>query len=373
MKIATVVGARPQFIKSALVSKKLRAEGCNEMIIHTGQHYDDNMSSVFFEEMEIPKPDYNLGVGSGLHGYQTGKMMISLEELFVKQKPDMVIVYGDTNSTLAAALVACKLQIPLAHIESGLRSYNRTMPEEHNRVLTDHCSDLHFCPTITAVENLKKEGITNNVHHVGDTMYDATLFFYKLAKKHSNIIEKLSLVPGNYFLATIHRPSNTDQPRNLGNIFEALAALNKKVIFPVHPRTEKRLIEFSLYEKLVSYKNIKLIKPLGYLDMLVLEKNAQIIITDSGGIQKEAFFFGVPCITVRKETEWIETVVDGWNVLVGTDHHKIVKMAESHKWPTEKPKLVYGEGNASALIVNVLFEFFNAFVKLRSYPGLMDA
>jgi UDP-GlcNAc3NAcA epimerase len=355
MKIATIVGARPQFIKAAPVSKLIREDsGTAEFLIHTGQHYDRNMSDIFFREMGIPEPDVNIGIGSGSHGRQTGEMLIQIEDILIKEKPDKVLVYGDTNSTLAGSLAACKLHIPVAHVESGLRSFNRAMPEEHNRVVADHCSDILFCPTRTAVSNLAHEGISQGVHLVGDTMLDAVRQFSKIGEKKSTILKTLNLYPKEYVLATVHRPYNTDNPENLFNIFKAFQQLERTVIIPVHPRTRLKLRELG-GEHVVEHQsnNLKLIDPVGYIDMLVLEKNAHMIMTDSGGIQKEAYFFAVPCITLRPETEWIETVGSGWNVLVGANPDKIARAAASTSWPSEIENL-FGDGDAAAKIVPLL-------------------
>ncbi len=313
MKVLTIVGARPQFIKAAPVSKALRQVGCAEFVVHTGQHYDREMSQLFFEELGIPEADVNLGVGSGPHGSQTARMLSGIEEVLLNQRPDRVLVYGDTNSTLAGALAAVKLGIPLAHVEAGLRSFNKQMPEEHNRVLADHCADLLFCPTQTAVDNLGREGITKGVHLVGDTMYDSVLQFSPLAKRNSKILETLGLTSGSYLLATVHRAYNTDDPDCLRAIFRGLmtAAHQLPVVVPLHPRTRAALRRERLYEK--ARELLLLIEPVGYLDMLMLEKNARLIATDSGGVQKEAYFYRVPCVTLRAETEWLELVESGWN------------------------------------------------------------
>jgi UDP-GlcNAc3NAcA epimerase len=320
-------------------------------LVHTGQHYDDDMSAIFFRDLELPEPDYNLGVGSGPHGWQTGQMLIRLEEVMQKERPDWVLVYGDTNSTLAGALAACKLRIPLAHVEAGVRSFNREMPEEHNRVLTDHCSDLLFCPTQTAVDNLMREGIRNGVHLVGDTMYDAVLQFAEIARQRSMILQYLGLKPKSYLLATVHRPYNTDNPENLRNILAAFAEIEEPIIFPVHPRTRHKINELNLLNS--KSDNLKLINPVGYLDMLLLEKNARMILTDSGGMQKEAYFFGVPCVTLRPETEWIETVEMGWNILVGASRNKILEAVRNFR-PTGNHPSFFGDGNASLKIVDIL-------------------
>ena len=363
MKIITIVGARPQFIKAAPVSKAIRNHNekekdprITEVLVHTGQHYDHGMSQIFFDELDISEPDLNLGVGSGNHGWQTGQMLVRIEEVLLEEKPDFVVVYGDTNSTLAGALAAVKLHIPVAHVEAGLRSFNREMPEEHNRVVADHCSDLLFCPTQTAVDNLAREGITNGVHLVGDTMYDAVLQFSSIARKHSNILEDLALEPKTYLLTTIHRPYNTDNQDNLRNIFQAFAEIGEAIVFPAHPRTTKKIDALkSAFAQEVVPGNTKMIDPVGYLDMLVLEENARLILTDSGGMQKEAYFFGVPCITLRPETEWVETVEAGWNVVAGADTSAIVDGYHKaiNSPPTNRPNL-YGDGRASERIVSRL-------------------
>ena len=358
MKILTIVGARPQFIKAAPVSQAIRNAGHTEFLVHTGQHYDYGMSQVFFDELRIPQPDANLAIGSGAHGQQTGQMLMRLEQVIQEERPDCVLVYGDTNSTLAGALAAVKLQVPVAHVEAGLRSFNRSMPEEHNRVLVDHCADLLFCPTQTAVNLLTTEGITHGVHLVGDTMYDAVLQFVELARRQSTILATLDLEPKHYLLATVHRPYNTDEPENLQHILQAFLSLDEPVIFPVHPRTRKKISELGLgipsFTGARQVNNLHLIEPIGYLDMLMLEQNARLILTDSGGIQKEAFFFAVPCITLRPETEWVETVETGWNVLVDADPAKIVNAVLSQGWPTGTPPTVFGDGQASERIVEIL-------------------
>lgn len=348
MKIVTIVGARPQFIKAAAVSNIIRKEH-EEILIHTGQHYDENMSKVFFEELNIPKPDYNLGVGSGNHGHQTGEMLIKLEEIYLEEKPDLVLVYGDTNSTLAGALCASKLLIPVAHVEAGLRSFNMTMPEEQNRILTDHISKLLFVPTETALVNLKNEGIHNGVYNIGDVMYDAVLHFKKMAQNNTDILERLKLGKDEYILATIHRAENTNDISKLENIITALNECGKKVVLPLHPRTKKYMSDYGL-----SFNdNIKVIEPIGYLEMISLEANAEKIVTDSGGVQKEAYFMGKPCITMREETEWIETVNCGWNTIVGTDKDKILNAVNKFK-PSGERKNIFGDGNAAQKILELI-------------------
>ncbi len=348
MKILTIIGARPQFIKAAAVSHVLRQKNM-EVMVHTGQHYDYLMSDVFFNELEIPKPDHNLQVGSAKHAGQTGEMLIRLEPIFEQEKPDFVLVYGDTNSTLAGALVASKLQIPVAHVEAGLRSFNREMPEEINRILTDHISELLFCPSQQGADNLKLEGITNGVHVVGDVMYDAILKYIALAEKKSDIVRSLNLEEGKYLLATVHRAANVDDPKRLFDILETLSMTGETVVFPSHPRTLKAIksADFSLG------KNIQLIEPVGYLDMLWLEKNARMILTDSGGVQKEAYWLGVPCVTLRNETEWVETAQAGWNIVAGVERSKILSAVRNFPVPVSRPAL-FGNGDASQQIVHHL-------------------
>jgi UDP-GlcNAc3NAcA epimerase len=350
MKIVSVVGARPQFIKSAPVSLAIKEAGFHEYLVHTGQHYDYGMSKVFFDELGLQEPSINLGVGSGTHAQQTGQMMIGIESVLMAQKPDVVLVYGDTNSTLAGALAAVKLQIKIAHIEAGLRSFNRKMPEEYNRIITDHSSDLLFCPTQTAVDNLAHEGIYDGVHLVGDTMYDAVLKFSSIAMVSSKILQSLRLNSGEYLLATIHRSYNTDNIEALKAIIFAFSKVKATIVFPIHPRTRIAIAT----AKLSVNSNVKLIDPVGYLDMLMLEKNARIILTDSGGIQKEAYFFKVPCLTLRVETEWVETVISGWNRLVGCEPSTIIHGITASDWPTEEPAPVFGDGRASEIIVQLL-------------------
>ncbi len=352
MKIVSVLGARPQFIKSAPVSKALHQAGHTEYILHTGQHYDYGMSAVFFEQMDLQEPTINLNVGSGSHAGQTSQMLTGIESFLISRQPDVVLVYGDTNSTLAGALAAVKLYMKTAHIEAGLRSHNRQMPEEHNRVLADHCADLLFCPTQTAVDNLTHEGLCQGVHLVGDTMYDAVLQFTSIAAQFSHILADLALCPQRYLLLTIHRAYNTDTPEVLASILSAFRPLQGSVIFPVHPRTMRVIQDF----KIDVPSCVRLIDPVGYLDMLVLEQNAARILTDSGGVQKEAYFYKVPCLTLRPETEWVETVNTGWNLLVGTDPAKISSGLDRQISPDLPHPQLFGDGHASEKIVDYLCE-----------------
>lgn len=350
MKIMTVIGARPQFIKAAAVSRKLR-ENDEEILVHTGQHYDKNMSEVFFSELEIPQPDYNLSIGSGGHGYQTGNMLIKIEEILLKEKPDCMLIYGDTNSTIAGALAASKLLIPVAHIEAGLRSFNMSMPEEQNRILTDHISKYLFAPTQTAVDNLEKESVVGEVFNVGDVMYDAVLHFGEMAEKKTDIVERLGLEKNGYILATIHRAENTNDINRMTSITQALTESGKNIVLPLHPRTRKYMADYGL----TFGDNIKIIEPVGYLEMLMLEKNSEKIVTDSGGVQKEAFFLGKPCITLRDETEWVETVENGWNTIVGCNKEKILSAIKNFMPNTERINH-FGDGNAAQQIVDILNE-----------------
>ena len=330
-KIITIIGARPQFIKAAMVSRALNGK-FDEVIVHTGQHYDKNMSDIFFEQLSIPKPKYNLGVGSGSHGKQTGEMLIKIEEVLLNEKPNYVMVYGDTNSTVAGALAASKLLIPVIHVEAGLRSYNMKMPEEQNRVLTDHISSVLICPTDVAVENLKKEGITNNVFQTGDVMCDSVLYYSNLADSKFKGENQLELKPiydkkdvKEWYLTTIHRAENTVDDKNISNILETFEKLDKMVIFPVHPRIRKIIDNLNEKNK---YKNIYFIEPVDYLTMLYLTKNACKVVTDSGGLQKECYILDTPCITIREQTEWVETLKHGYNILsspeVNESYKKIV-------------------------------------------------
>lgn len=348
MKIITILGARPQFIKAAAVSNKFKAH-FEEKLVHTGQHYDANMSDVFFEELGIPKPAVQLTVGSGNHGAQTGAMLAEIEAVLLHEKPDFVMVYGDTNSTLAGALAASKLLIPVIHVEAGLRSFNKAMPEEQNRILTDHLSDILFVPTQTAVENLKKEGITKGVYNVGDVMYDGILHFTQRATDKSQILTQLSLRENEFLLCTIHRAENTNDPQRLRAICNALTTSKETIVLPLHPRTQKYLADYGI----VLGDNVKVIEPIGYLDMVRLESAAKKIVTDSGGVQKEAFFLAKPCITMRDETEWVETVENGWNVIVGADENNIREAILNFN-PTTERKRYFGDGNATRQMIAVL-------------------
>jgi len=351
MKIINVVGARPQFIKAAMVSRAIRPY-CQEILIHTGQHYDENMSTVFFDELGLPIPDIYLGVGSDSHARQTGRMMSGIEDILLGERPDWVTVYGDTNSTLAGALSAAKLHIPVAHIEAGLRSYRKNMPEEINRVLVDHMSSALFCPAQQAVNNLAKEGITEGVYLVGDVMADALQYFIQFATTRSTILTDLDLVPGNYALATIHRAANTDDPKRLASILDALGDIDFPVVFPAHPRTQQ-VIES---QRIPLNHNLRMVLPVSYLAMLQLEANADCILTDSGGVQKEAYWLGVRCITLREETEWIETVSYDWNRLVGIDRTAILDAVHNWRPAGERPDF-YGDGHAADKIKELLLNF----------------
>ena len=351
MRFASIVGARPQFVKVAVVSRALRQQH-EELIIHTGQHYDYNMSAQFFDELDIPAPDYHLEVGSGPHGAQTGCMLEAIEEVLMKEPFDAVIVYGDTNSTLAGALAAAKLHIPVAHVEAGLRSFDQAMPEEINRVLSDHLSCRLYCPTKAACRNLNREGITRGVELVGDVMYDLLLLVQpELALRTERLLQTFHLAPQSYSLVTVHRAANADNPEAMRSIADGLNRLEMPVIFPVHPRTRARLEHYAITWE----KHIHLIEPVGYLDMMALGRTAYRILTDSGGLQKEAFLLGVPCVTLREETEWVETVEAGWNVLVGTRWQDIVKAVGR---PNPEPSLhnPFGEGDAALRIAHSLFE-----------------
>ena len=358
MKIATVVGARPQFIKAAVVSRALREAGTfDELMIHTGQHYDQNMSDVFFEELDMPRPQRNLRVGSGRHGRQTGRMLEAIERVLLKERPEWCIVYGDTNSTLAGALAAAKLHVPVAHVEAGLRSFDRRMPEEINRILTDHTSDLLFAPTREASRNLEREGVPGaQIHVVGDVMYDAALFYGGRAEEQSQLIQQLGLSSKQYILATLHRAENTDDLQRLRVIVEGLTAIAREfpVVLPVHPRTRKVLTEIGFLGEVS--RGIRLVEPLGYLDMMMLEKHAKLIATDSGGVQKEAFFHGVPCVTFRGSTEWVELLELGWNRLVPPLSVALIEsgLRDALRSSPDCKENPYGDGHAAEHIVQIL-------------------
>ena len=352
-KIITVVGARPQFVKAATLSRQFKLLGVEELIIHTGQHFDANMSEVFFDEMEIPKPAYNLDIHGLTHGAMTGRMLEGIEEILIKEKPDGVLVYGDTNSTLAGALAASKLHIPVIHVEAGLRSYNMEMPEEINRILTDRISNLLFCPTDTAVNNLKNEGFSTmpiQIFKSGDVMQDAALYYAEKAELKSDIIKTIN--QPKFVLGTIHRQENTDSIEKLSNIVAGLNEINRQipVVVPIHPRTRNILKQQNIIPE------FKMIEPVGYFDMIMLLKNSELVITDSGGVQKEAFFFGKHCITLREQTEWVELVENGFNILVGSDSKKLFDAFESFK--TKKTDFsvdLYGNGHAAERIAEIIF------------------
>lgn len=351
MRIVTIVGARPQFVKAAVVSRALACVGTvREVIVHTGQHYDANMSAVFFQELSIPEPDHHLGIGGGLHGAMTGRQLEAIEQVIVSERPDWVLVYGDTNSTLAGALAAAKLNVPVAHVEAGLRSFNRRMPEEINRVLTDHVAALLLTPSATADRNLAKEGIAGPaVVNVGDVMFDATLYYGPRANRPAGMDEHPS---DDFVLATIHRAENTDSPERLKGILQGLAESEREVILPLHPRTRAKLAEISLDLP----ERIRAIDPVGYLEMLWLEKNCAAIVTDSGGVQKEAYFHGKRCVTVRDETEWVELVELGVNSLVGCDPARVADAIRSAMQPFTVDRSIYGTGDAGSRIAASLLD-----------------
>jgi UDP-GlcNAc3NAcA epimerase len=355
LKVLTIVGARPQFVKAATVSRAIRLiPEITEILVHTGQHYDTNMSEIFFSELDIPKANYYLGIGSGTHGMQTGRMIESIEQVLLKEQPHWVLVYGDTNSTLAGAIAASKLHIPVAHVEAGLRSFNRKMPEEINRVLTDHISNLMFAPTEIAVKNLTFEGLSrDDIHLVGDVMYDAALYYAnKVDNSKGETLENLGLKSKQYSIVTIHRAENTD------NLLHLDVSQDTTIVVPLHPRTQKALEHAGLLDEVSQH--LKLIQPVGYLDMIVLEKNARLIITDSGGVQKEAFFYQVPCLTLRTETEWVELVELGWNQLLEPTSRQAIKSgfqnAISAKKSQEESPQIYGDGQAALKILNILMQ-----------------
>ena len=355
MKIASIVGARPQFIKLAPFSREIRKRN-REVLIDTGQHYDAEMAGNFFSEFKIPKPDHALGIGSADHGEQTGKMLIALEKVLIAEQPALAVVFGDTNSTLAGALAAAKLNIPVAHVEAGLRSFDTSMPEELNRVLTDHLSKLLFCPTDVSKDNLKREGITEGVHVVGDVMVDALDESRKAAEKHSKVLEHFNLKKGEYQFLTVHRPSNTDVKRNLEGILKAVGDSGVTTVFSVHPRTAKLLEDYGLGKTIP--KNVITTKPLGHMDAIWLVSNAARVLTDSGGLQKEAYLLGTPCITLRDNTEWVETINAKWNVLVGADAKKIHDAITKFQPPSYRPK-IFGPSGASERIAKIIDSFLS--------------
>jgi UDP-GlcNAc3NAcA epimerase len=353
VKVLTVVGARPQFIKAAAVSRALAGtDGVHELIVHTGQHHDHNMSEVFFEELGVPDPAHHLGISGGTHGAMTGRMLEGLERVISDERPDWVLVYGDTNSTIAGALAAVKLHVPVAHVEAGLRSFNLRMPEEVNRIVTDQISSLLLCPSETAIRNLASEGRTKDAHLVGDVMYDVSLAFARIAARDSDVLRRLGLKEGSYALATVHRAENTDDPVRLHAILHGLAAVaaDVPVVLPLHPRTRRAMEALGCEHEL---GKVRVTEPMSFLDMVQLERHATAIFTDSGGVQKEAYFYGVPCVTMRGETEWVETVQLGWNRLVGADRDAIVAAFRQLARPPERPD-VYGNGRAAEHIARLL-------------------
>ena len=371
MKLVTIIGARPQIIKAAALSRAIRshyADQIQEVIVHTGQHYDDNMSQVFFDELEIPQPNYNLHVGSASHGVQTARMIEGIEALLMKEQPDFIVLYGDTNSTLAGTVAAAKIHVPIVHIEAGLRSFNKSMPEEINRIVCDHCSTLLFSPTLAGLENLRREGfpIDNDgpytidnpkVYHCGDIMYDNSLHFAHIAEQKTDIIQRLALTDKPFILATIHRDSNTDHPERLSAIFKALIQLSKEchIVLPLHPRTAKFMksnLDKSLQKQISSCLNIQIIPPVSFLEMIALERHAQLVVTDSGGVQKEAYFFQKPCIILRPETEWVEIVETGNAILADADENRIMQAWQHFKGnpPTVFPE-IFGDGHAAEFML----------------------
>jgi len=376
MKIVTVIGARPQIIKAAALSRAIKSHyssEIHEVIVHTGQHYDENMSQVFFDELQIPRPDYNLHVGSASHGVQTARMTEGIEDILIKERPDFIVLYGDTNSTLAGAVAAAKIHVPIVHIEAGLRSFNKAMPEEINRIVCDHCSTLLFTPTKAGLENLKREGFPMDkvgpytidnpkVYHCGDIMYDNSLHFAEIAEAKTHIISELGIQGQSFVLATIHRDSNTDQPERLNAIFSALIRIADKtpIVLPLHPRTNKLLktnLKSEFQNKLSNTPNIHIIPPVSFLEMIALERHAQLVMTDSGGVQKEAYFFRKPCIILRPETEWVEIVETGAACLADADECRIMKAWQHFKDnpPTVFPE-IFGDGHAAEFILNEMLQ-----------------
>ena len=348
MKIISVVGTRPEFIQAAPVSWALR-EDHQEVLVHTGQHYDPPLSEAFFRELDIPAPNYNLAVGSGSHNQQTGRIMIRLEEVLREERADLILVHGDTNSTLGGALAASKLGIAVAHIEAGERSFNRRMPEEINRLVADRLANIHFCASQNALDHLAAEGITDSAYWVGDVMLDAITYYRPIARRRSKILSHLGLEPAGYCLVTVHRASNTDDPRRLDRIVRNLNRVDEKIVFPIHPRTSRAVSSLGIQFG----DHVQIIEPVGYLDMIQLEENARLIATDSGGVQREAYFLGVPCLTLRDETEWVETVETGWNKVVGADEDQTLTEWESFSPPDEHPAIL-GDGKASERIARIL-------------------
>ena len=380
MKLVTIIGARPQIIKAAALSRAIKnhfSDRIQEIIVHTGQHYDDNMSQVFFDELGIPRPDYNLHVGSASHGVQTARMTEGLESILIKEQPNFIVLYGDTNSTLAGAVAAAKIHVPIVHIEAGLRSFNKTMPEEINRIVCDHCSTLLFSPTKAGFENLKREGfpIDNEppytidnpkVYHCGDIMYDNSLHFADIAEAKTDIIQRLELTGKPFILATIHRDSNTDQPERLNAIFNALIRLSNEcqVVLPLHPRTAKLLktnLDGEKQAQLFNNPSISLIPPVSFLEMIALERHARLVMTDSGGVQKEAYFFQKPCIILRPETEWVEIVQTGNAILADADESRIMQAWQHFQSnpPTTFPE-IFGDGHAAEFMLKMMLENFSA-------------
>jgi UDP-N-acetylglucosamine 2-epimerase len=374
MKIVSVVGARPQFIKLAPLSRELRSRngrsdgGIEHVIVHTGQHYDPEMSAVFFRELGIPEATYHLSVGSGTHGYQTSRMLEGIERVLVDERPEMVVVYGDTNSTVAGGLAAVKLHIPVAHVEAGVRSFNRRMPEEINRVATDHIADLLLAPTPTAMDNLRKEGLESRAVWTGDIMLDALVIAKNLAEKHSPVVQRLGLLPRGYGVVTVHRAENTDNSQKLQAllaVFRDIASQWFPLIFPVHPRTAK--VIRALFDKASLPPTLRLIEPLGYLDMLQLVRNAHMVLTDSGGLQKEAFFLECPCITLREETEWVETAQAGGNIIAGTDPKRVLeavatwaeRLARAEHRVDANATAFFGGGHSAEQICDALCAYAN--------------
>lgn len=348
MKIVSIIGARPQFIKAAVISKEIeKRDGIEDVLIHTGQHYDENMSKIFFDELEIPHPNYNLEVGSGLHGAQTAAMLVKTEQILLEEKPDWVLVYGDTNSTIAGALAATKLHIKIAHVEAGLRSFNKLMPEEINRITTDRISDLLLVPSQNAMQLLEKENLGEFAIFTGDVMFDSILFYQKMAEE-KYLIESITN-ENEFYLATVHRAENTDDKERLQNIFSAFSEMDKSVVLPLHPRTKSKLdgIKFN--------DNVKIIEPVSYLEMILLLKSSSKVLTDSGGLQKEAYFMIKPCITMRDETEWIETLNGNWNFIVGANRELILDKINVTEFDEQKE--YYGNGNAGKNIIDALLNF----------------